>query len=163
MNSNGAFRFSFLGILLFSLFCGCGQPRPEGLPDLYPVTLKFTQEGAPCADAFVTLISESGVPWTVGGRTDAGGSVTLQTHGRYLGAPAGKYKITVTKTETEFTGPPPKEMGDVQASNSYSLIDSIYTISATTTLVVEIGTGKNSFPPFDLGKKVRELMKPPGA
>ena len=150
----------------FSIFIlallGCSKPRPEGLPKLYPVTLQFTQGGEPCVEAAVSLIPEPGSPWGSGGITDANGRVTLHTHGKYPGIPAGNYKITVSKIESEFVGPTPQGMGDIQASNAYSLIDSIYTLPSTTTLAIEVGEGIKSFPPFELGDKVRELLTPPG-
>ena len=128
------------------------------MPNLYPVTLKFTQEGTPCVEALVSLTPESDGQWAVGGITDSGGNIVLHTHGRYPGVPAGKYKITVIKTETELTGPPPTEMGQSQASTTYNLIDPAYSAPSTSTLTLEVVAGKNSFPPFDLGKKVREVV-----
>jgi len=147
-------------VLLLTL-SGCSEPRPAGLPKLYPVTLQFTQGGEPCAEAAISLIPESDSPWGSGGVTDANGRVTLSTHGKYPGIPAGIYKITVNKAEVELVGPAPVGMWDNQASRAYSLIDPIYTVPSTTTLSIEVGKGTKSFPPFDLGKKVRELAKEP--
>ena len=141
---------------------GCSERRPAGLPKLYPVTLQFTQGGEPCVEAAISLIPESDSPWGTGGITDADGKVTLYTHGKYLGIPAGNYKITVSKTEIELIGPAPVGMGDVQASHAYNLIDSIYSLPSTTTLSIEVGEGTRSFPPFELGEKVREFAQPPG-
>ena len=161
MNSNIVFQHLLWGGLLFLLLAGCGQPRPDGLPNLYPVTLKFEQEGTPCAEAIVSLMPESDDPWAVGGITDTGGNVVLQTHGRYSGVPAGKYTITVTKTETELTGPPPKDIGEAQACTTYNLIDPVYSVPSSSTLALEVVAGENSFPPFSLGKKVREPVPTP--
>jgi len=155
-------RLFLIGLVVFcTVLIGCSQPMPDGLPKLYPVSLKFVQEGAPCAEALVSLTPESDGQWAVGGITDSGGNVALQTHGRYSGVPAGKYKITVIKTETELIGPPPKDMGETQASTTYNLIDPVLSVVSTTTLALEVVDGKNSFPPFDLGKKVHEPVLSP--
>ena len=113
-------------------------------------------------EAAVSLIPESDSPWGSGGVTDASGKVTLFTHGKYSGIPAGNYKITISKIEVEFIGPASVGMGDTQASRAYSLIDTVYSLPATTTLSIVVGEGTKSFPPFELGEKGRELMKPPG-
>jgi len=159
-------KISRLSLVCFSAailtLSGCSEPRPEGLPKLYPVTLQFTQGGQPCVEAAVSLIPEPGSPWGTGGITDVNGRVTLSTHGKYPGIPAGNYKITVSKTEIELVGPAPQGMGEIQATNAYSVIDPVYTLPSTTTLAIEVGEGTKTFPPFELGEKVRELVKPPG-
>ena len=161
MNFSAAFRFLLWGAFCVLFMSGCGQPRPDGLPNLYPVTLKFMQEGAPCTDALVSLTPESDGQWAVGGITDSNGNAALLTHGRYPGVPAGKYKVAVIKTETELIGPPPTGTEDAVGSTTYNLIDPVYSISSSTTLAIEVVAGKNSFPPFDLGKKVREIVASP--
>ena len=156
-------KISLSSLVCFSVLVlalsGCSEPRPEGLPKLYPVTLQFTQEGEPCVEAAISLIPEPGSPWGTGGITDANGRVTLQTHGKYSGVPAGTYKITVNKAEVEYIGPPPTAMGVAHPSQTYSLVDPVYSIPSTTTLAIEVGEGTKSYPPFDLGKKVREPMQ----
>jgi hypothetical protein len=141
---------------------GCGEKKPDGLPELQPVTLHFTQDGQPCADASVHLIPQDNSPWAVGGSTDSAGAVILKTHGKYIGAPAGKYKITVSKIERENIGEPPKDMLDLaQEVKMYNLIDPIYSDPAKTTFEIEVIRGKKTSESFDLGEKIRvEIAKP---
>jgi hypothetical protein len=142
-------------------FLGCADPKPDGLPNLQPVSLQFTQDGTPCEKASVNLSPQDGNRWAVGGSTDANGIVQLKTHGKYQGVPAGKYKIVVTKTERETVGPPPNSVFEQQQENIYDLIDPVYSNPEKTPLEIEIVAGKNQFQPFDLGKKIRELTKTP--
>jgi len=156
----------YLALFGLSVFClvtaGCSNSKPEGLPDLYPVTLKFVQEGAPCADASIILVPQDGNRWTTGGITDANGVAVFRTHGQYPGVPAGKYKVTASKVESELIGPPPKDsmMAPPQKVKSYYLIDPEYSDSGKSPLLIEVVAGKNNFEPLDLGKKVRVLQNP---
>ena len=144
-------------------FAGCGgEPKPEGLPKLYPTIIQLTQDGEPIEGASVQLVSETDGRWPIGGSTDANGSVSLSTYGKYPGVPAGKYKVLVSKTEREKVGPEPQSMYETQAENVYDLIDPVYSRAGTTTLEVEVKPGKNSLGPFDLGAKIRlPIQKPP--
>jgi len=157
-------RLSLIGLVAFVL-AGCGgEPKPDGLPQLYPVTLTFMQGGEPCAEAIVTLVPESGSPWGTGGVTNANGSVAVQTHGKFPGAPAGKYKIIVSKTENGTAGQAPVDMFTPQMVQTFNLIDPIYANSATTILTLEVESSKTKkpYPSFDLGEKVREAVRLPG-
>ncbi|MDO5553211.1 MAG: hypothetical protein Q4G68_05580 [Planctomycetia bacterium] len=74
-------------IPIFILFClpfmtGCFQePRPDGLPKLYPMSIKITQEGTPLTDASVGLISSDPElqRWPAGANTDANGIAKIFT------------------------------------------------------------------------------------
>jgi hypothetical protein len=137
----------FCFLVLCVTFAGCGgEPKPDGLPTLYQVSLTFTQDGEPCVDVNVPLIPLDGSPWGVGGKTNEKGVATFITHGKFSGVPAGKYRVEVSKYETEIDS-----KGDPLL---YTLID-----PALPPIEIEI-TGKDKFEPFDLGKKVRELVKP---
>ena len=139
-------RLLFGGLLVGCLAimgCGGGESKPANMPTLYPITLKFTQEGQPCAGALVILIPQDTNKWTTGGITDAAGGTVLKTHGKYLGVPAGKFKITVSKQETDADG------------TAYNLINPDYGDISKTTLNLEVVAGKNQFEPFDIGKVVR--------
>ena len=166
MLSKKVLRLSVLCAVAFcAAFAGCGgEPEPEGLPKRYPVTLTFTQEGEPCVEAIVTLFPESDSPWGTGGITDANGSVKVQTHGKFPGAPAGKYKVTVSKTESGPVGPAPVDMFTTQITQTFNLINPEYAAPATTTLTVEVEASKSkkTYPPFELGEKVREPVRLPG-
>jgi len=152
-------------IVLCLTVAGCGgEPRPDGLPELFPVTLTFTQEGEPCVEAIVTLIPESDSPWGTGGITDANGRVAVRTHGKFLGAPAGRYRVTISKTESGVAGPAPADMFTVQTIQTFHLIDPTYADFASTPLIIEVEANRrgNSFPPFELGERVREPVRLPG-
>jgi len=95
-------NFYLLPILLAVLICnGCSKEnRPADLPALYPVTITFTLDGQPLADALVNLHTEDTAiaKWTIGSYTDAEGKAIIVTHGQFRGAPAGKFKVCVKKT-----------------------------------------------------------------
>lgn len=152
-----------LGLVCFCpAFSGCrGEAEPEGMPKRHPATIQLTQAGEPCEGASVRLIAESQNNWSVGGSTDATGTVTLQTYGKYPGAPEGKYKVVVTKIEREIAADS-GSMYDSKGETSYDLIDPVYSSPEGTPLEIEVKSGKNAFGPFDLGEKIRQKVKPPG-
>ncbi len=155
------FLLLFVSFLLLTT-SGCGEKYPDGMPKLYKVSLTITQEGKPLSGANVTLASEDpAFKWTVGGVTDNNGVVVLKTHGKYTGAPVGKYKLCVKKYVMEGElqsmknpgAPPPKD---------YNLVEAEYAQPKTTPLEIEIQAGRNSFEPYDVGQAVKELLKAPG-
>ena len=93
--------FSCLLVPITLLFSGCGgEQLPPGIPKLYPATLTVMQDGAPLAGAEVIIINiDPAVNWPAGGVTDQNGVLRLRTMGRYDGAPAGTYKVSVSKKE----------------------------------------------------------------
>jgi len=132
---------------IFSAGCGgSGQrAKPKDMPPLFPCTLTFTQEEVPLAEASVILHSDS--KWAVSGKTDEKGEVKLVTNGFYNGAPAGTYKITVTKfivVEDETTGATIKRT---------DVIGKQFQSAQTTPFEIEIGKGGND-KAFDVGKAV---------
>ena len=151
-------------VIFLIILSGCGgEPKPDGFPTLYPVSLQFMQEGKPCAEASVGLVPQDGSKWATGGSTDSNGIVTFKTHGKFPGVPEGKYKIVISKHEREESGPAPQSMYEAQKTlEVYDLIDPDYSIPEKTSLEIEIRPGKNSFDPFDLGKEIRQRVKKPG-
>ncbi|MDR0869495.1 MAG: hypothetical protein LBN39_01735 [Planctomycetaceae bacterium] len=133
------------------------------MPKLQSVTLSFTQEGEPLAEATVVLVPQFPCDWTIGGLTDASGSVKLRTHGKYEGAPAGQFKICVSKTVTE--GELPKmdaSSAVVPTIPTYEVVEPQYGNAQKTPLEIEITAGKKTFPPFDVGKAVKaKQIAPP--
>jgi len=82
---------------------GCGPKLPDGMPKLYPVTITVTQAEQPLAGATVSLRSVDTAAtgtWTIGGLTDANGTIELYTNG-FRGAPAGTFKVVLLKQENE--------------------------------------------------------------
>ena len=147
--------FASLGVL------GCSEKLPDGMPKLYKVTLVFQQEGVPVSGASVRLVPQFTSQWGVGGSTNAQGQVQLKTHGEYVGVPAGKYKICVTKNESE--GELPRMDRPTAPMKHFNLVEAQYSSPDKTTLEIEITDGKNKFEPFDLGKAVRVELVPPGS
>ena len=159
-------KFSPVCSLFFAfvmLLSGCsGDKRPAGFPKLYPVSLKVMQEGTPLADASVSLrISDDSMTWSIGGRADEQGIVVLWTHGKFRGAPAGKFKVAVEKVFNEGE----KEMieaadrGDIAAANkiqvnSYAFVKDEYTAVKTTPIEIEI-TKKSKVIDIDAGPAVK--------
>jgi len=141
-------RLLLISLLLLVTCAGCfgGPQKPAGLPELHPLTLTLTQDGQPLADAIVSLKSlDNANIWAVGGTSDTQGAVKVMTAGDFPGAPAGQYKVTVIKTETEVNG---------KIKTDYSVIDQKLISSTTTLLEVDVTPGKNTAT-LDVGKAVR--------
>jgi len=153
--------------LCFVTFIGCTKTNvPDGFPKLIPVTLTLAQDGTPLAGATVSLNGDS--QFSVGGVTDARGNVILYTHGKHKGAPLGKYKVRVTKTESDpgppspksFSGPEfeawRKEYGHLPPPKTYTLVEKQYTQVATTPLEIDV-TGPLT-QTLDVGRMVKDVM-----
>ncbi|MDR0610625.1 MAG: hypothetical protein LBG58_10980 [Planctomycetaceae bacterium] len=156
------FERLFLFILLSLGIFGCGENRPDGLPKLYPVSLQFTQDGIPCNGASVHLVPLEEIVWAIGGSTDANGTVVFKTHGKFAGVPAGKYKVTVSKTEREEIGPTPQSIYESQEIVFYDLVEQVYSNPKMTPLEIEVVAGKKLSKSFELGKAIRVKMVKPG-
>ncbi len=140
---------------------GCGGHRPDNMPKLHPMTLAFTQDGAPLVGASISLIPQSPDQkrWAAGGITDAAGNVTPVTLGQYSGVVAGKFKVTVEKTETDAPitteGEMTKEQREADARRkTYDLVDLKFGGITSTDLEIEVGSGTTT-KTFDVGKAVR--------
>lgn len=148
--------------LLFSfLLVGCGRtPTPDDLPPLHPVTLTITQNGAPLAGANVLLFAVSGEDkWAPGGVTDSAGIVLPKSQGRYAGAPVGKYKVCVSKSEIEKLSPGDSDAG--KRAKAFKLVEDQYGNPETTPLEFEVVAGKNTAT-LDAGKAVRIALPTDG-
>ena len=152
---------------LITLFGCAKQSVPDGLPKLVPVTLTITQEGTPLAGAVVSVVDLSGgISFMVGGTTDVNGNVVLYTHGQYKGAPLGKFKVRVVKTESDPLPPAPqrdtpefeayiKEMRK-NPPKTYMLVEKQYTNVNTTPLELDINGPLTTT--FDVGKAVKDVL-----
>ena len=152
-------RIVFLSLLLGLVMSGCSQKLPEGMPKLYPCTVTFVQGAEPLQDATIDLLLQEGdTKWNISATTDEEGRAVFMTHGRYKGAPEGKYKVVITKRETG--GKTAKGFTRV-----YSLIDKKYTNPATTTLEVEVKEKMDDDTKIDLGAPVKKYevdrLEPP--
>ena len=157
------------GLVLLTGCDGSSNPKPADFPDTVSCVITITQDSAPLEGASVSLIPTDGAKdWLFGATTDASGNAKIFTYGREAGAPKGKYKVVVTKTETDpskYTMPDETDSAAMERYsqnvmneklNSYSLIESVYTSASTTTLELEI-TGKTT-QTYDVGKKVKDLL-----
>ncbi|MDO4587507.1 MAG: flagellar biosynthetic protein FliO [Planctomycetia bacterium] len=84
------------------VFCfGCGKGKPEGVPDLYPVSITVTKGATPVSEANVFLVPTSAEgSWSVNGITDANGVAIIKTSQgdwKQSGAPEGEFSIYITK------------------------------------------------------------------
>ena len=153
-------------VVACTCWSGCSRvPRPADLPDLYPCQLTISQDGKPLEKANVTLYpDDSKSKWTVGGTTDSRGIVTILTHAQFPGAPAGEYKIVVSKTESYQERPAqPKPGGDGTEMipgtpiQIFGLVELQYIDIKTTPLTMTVKKGKNS-KDIDVGKAIREKI-----
>jgi hypothetical protein len=137
---------------------GCGgEQLPPGMPPPVPTEIIVMQGGSPLSGAVVRLHPVDGSPWTAGGRTDASGTAVVITADRFRGAVPGKYKITVSKTESPQPGAPlPSGETDGVATSpaSYNLVEAQFGLVSTTTLEIEVSRGTPTHT-VDVGTAVR--------
>ncbi len=162
MNFNKSiFYFSFILVL------GCKSEYPDGMPKLYPVTISLTIQGAPVSEAYVRLKPlDTGNIWSSGLQTDQQGEATIKTHGKFPGAPAGKYKLLVSKTLVEGERPP----GELELAENPNLpkpppqkffheIPLLYDDPKQTPFELEVKPGNNCFT-FDVPERVKIEIRP---
>ena len=159
-------RISLLAVLVFA-FPGCqGELRPDGMPKLHPCTITITQEGKPLEMALVSLVAEDEdlSQWATGGFTDQDGKCVPHVRGKFRGVPAGKFKVMVSKTETEESkmgNAPPEELSASEKEKwwdrryaekikSFQRVAEKYMMPATTDLEIEVLPKTNVFT-FDVG------------
>ncbi len=150
-------RFAFLGTAL-SVLVGCaGEETPEGLPVLHPATVTVHQGGAPLVGASVQLVAADPAlsKWVSGGSTNENGEAVVMTHGKYPGVPAGKFKVTVNKTQTEgdASGNDPGVSNEVKM---FDLVSAKYRAVTTTPIEVEISAGDNKLDVIEVGSAVKD-------
>lgn len=138
--------------------CGCsGQSIPDDLPELYPTTLTVHQSGTPLVGASVQLVAADPAlqKWVSGGSTNEKGEVVVMTHGKFEGAPVGKFKVTVNKTLTEgqSAGNDPGVSNPVKI---YDLVETKFRSITTTPVEVEIMAGENNLDVIDVGVAVKD-------
>jgi hypothetical protein len=146
------------GIVGVSLLgCSSGVELPAGLPELYPVALTLTQSGSPLEGASVQLISEDAAlaKWQCGGASDATGKVEIKTMGQHTGAPAGKFKVLVSKELVESSAGSDTSEGAASSSTTYALVDPKFQSAATTPASIDVTAGDNAPPAIDLGAPVK--------
>jgi len=151
-------------VTLLLVTAGCsGKKKPEGLPDLYPLTIKLVyDDGSPVEGATVQIISldkSATQRWNTSGKTDAKGEAAMRTYGEYAGAPVGNYKVVVNNEEIVYdNGDPP------QIKERYNHIERQYTSIQNSSLTLEVKPVKEkTVVELNVGKSVREAIAgPPG-
>ena len=161
--------------LTLALAAGCQRAieKPANLPQLFPLTVTVLQEGTPVPGAFVRLLPDDpAMPWSCGATTDAGGEAVIKTIGQYPGAPAGRYKVLISKLETPPTtgtdlsnlsvsrkpaAPAPAPPAGTQSVNR---IDPKFALPSATPLAIQVAEGQAEAS-FDVGAPVREAIKAP--
>ena len=130
----------FLCVIVF-LFTGCGKPRPDGMPPLYPVTITLTQENAPLEGATVSLRPiDASNEWAANGKTNAKGVAIISARPDFKGAAAGKYKVLITKKDVVSTrgGSSAAPAGGALITEEWTYVDRQYTSVETTPLEIEV-------------------------
>jgi len=162
MNKTWLVSISLSIALLLTMLPGCGgKKKPDGMPTLYSCEIKVVQDGKPLPGAVVNLVSADGsVKWVVGGGTNDAGIAKMFTHGDFPGAPAGQYKVTITKTVIE-DAPTQEQLNNPSYSGpmgtDYDYVDLQYKSQTKTTLTMEVKSGKNTME-FDVGNAIRERV-----
>ena len=157
---------SVLFALAVVTFCGCNRvEKPADLPELYPCKISVIQDGQPLEGATVILADEaSQLRFSVGGVTNAQGVVEVKTDGKFVGAPAGKFKVLISKVfvpEMDLGTPPEDPVAKaeydkkVQEFNSQQAdtVDTNYKSFGTTPASIEVTTA-GAEASFDVGAKV---------
>jgi hypothetical protein len=132
-----------IAFLLLCFVAGCGGERlPPGMPKLYPAAITVTQDGKPLEGANIVLFNiDSDAKWSAGGVTDQDGVLKLRTMGRYAGAPAGTYKVSVSKIETPGISLP-DEPSTPEARREYNRIAKEIENNTFYTVDPKFGLGK---------------------
>ncbi len=155
---------TFLGYCLMImavavLMTSCGEKKPEGLPDLYPCKIKVVQEGAPLSGAILYLKGSSS-EFPSSGTTDQEGIAEIFTMGKYSGAPAGEFTVTLEKRISDPEKVEPKvEAGVLVYPNAklYSLLDLNLRDEKKSPHKITVEKKSNRFD-IDAGKKVKIFL-----
>ncbi|MDR0610799.1 MAG: hypothetical protein LBG58_11865 [Planctomycetaceae bacterium] len=155
-------RLSFIILFSIGITLACNRvQKPNGLPKLFPCTITITQNGVPVQGILISLIDPDVTEcWTVSGLTNTSGTATIRTHGNFVGAPSGVYKVTLSKTEKTgeydtMSGTLPSQSVPLQI---YSLIDTKYNDETTTPLKITV-ENKKVIEKFEIGAGVRILIQ----
>ena len=94
---------------------GCGTKKPDGIPPLYPAKVTVNNGASPIAEASVFLVLQEGTSsgWAANGVTDVNGVAVINTSQgdwKSKGAPAGEYKIYITRRPDVKEDPMPDEI-----------------------------------------------------
>ena len=156
------YRYRYLLLLSLFVFCGCSDAsRPGDLPQLFPCVVSVTQGGKPLEEALVEFHAESEQKYRPSAFAGAEGDAVMRTYG-FPGVPAGKYKITISKTiEDDFvyrTGDADEQI--IVSSKTYKTVEDLYSNVETTPHAIEITpTSKRTLITLDVGEAVKIQIK----
>ena len=150
--------WAFVFSLVFSTV-GCQKSgRPSDMPKLVKIKIVLTQEGQPLVGALVNMIpTDETSKYPSGGTTDDKGICEPRTRGKFQGAPAGTYDVTVSKQAVEETGnmiPGAMPGQEVPETKNFNLVDAKYGKPGELKLEVK-PDGDKTFT-FELGAAVKE-------
>lgn len=166
-------RLFIITLFAVSIFSGCSkEQRPAGFPPLFPCEITITQGNKPLEGALVQLVPESGTfQWTISGKTGSNGIAKLSTHAKFSGAPAGTFKVLVSKTEASLSKyPVPADDAPVEEWTEYRGLISMehrpliqyvkpeYEEVKMTPHSMTIVKGKNKAA-FDVGEEVEIVLQ----
>ena len=146
-------RYTFLiAPLLVVCSLGCNKvPRPDGMPETFPITFTIMQDGVPLEGATVSSspVDTELTRWSGGARiTDASGKTIMYSYG-LKGLIAGEHTVVVTKEICHR--PPGMESSE---KDEYELfVDPKFWSHQTTPLRIDVQRGTREFTldvePFD--------------
>jgi hypothetical protein len=119
--------------------CGGGGDKwKEARPPVFAAVGVVMFEGTPLEGASVTFSPVTGTHGA-SGRTDAEGRFSLTTFDQDDGAPAGQYRVSVTKSESKVTLDPrdPENLPPLKAEQIH-LIPQKYSAPETSGLEAEV-------------------------
>lgn len=150
-------------LCLCAIVCGCskGPKKPADLPKLNPTTVTVTyDDGTPVDGATVAFLASQtgGRTWNLTAVTDAAGKITLKTDGNWDGAPAGEYRVIVTKEVAEVEEPT-EAGGSITTKSITRFVDQKYNLPTTSGLTATIEDGKTNTFEFKVGEKIEENVK----
>jgi hypothetical protein len=131
-----------------ALLSGCGGDKwVKGRPPVYRASGQVLYQGKPLEGAFVTFTPTGGGTHGASGRTDAEGRFTLTTFEPGDGAPAGRYRVTVTKAKAVVTPDPVDPIANPPLKvEQRHLIPAKYSSPEKSGLESEItASGKNEY------------------
>ena len=158
-------NFAFVAAILClcAIVCGCskGPKKPADLPKLNPTSATVTyDDGTPIENATVALLSSDtgGRTWNLTGVTDATGKIIFKTDGNWDGAPAGEYRVIVTKEISEMEKS--NEVGGSETLKGITrYVDQKYNNPNTSGLTATVTDGQENTFEFKVGEKIEENVK----
>ncbi|MDO5554579.1 MAG: hypothetical protein Q4G68_12550 [Planctomycetia bacterium] len=142
--------------ILWASGCDRGPQPPADMPKLTPCSVTVVTDDGPLADALIALYPASGEPgydWLIQGQTDETGKAIIRTQDRFVGCPAGDFRVMVTKTVSETSDATSAKL----KVKCYSLVDTKFSDRATTPLTLTVGDSPCN-EKFELGPSKKVLI-----